>query len=65
MIWLETREDQILCFSWGHRTTLAVRGVLPCPVRQLIGVCSLHCSPLEMLTRLFSASFDVLIGAIR
>lgn len=34
-------------------------------VRPLITVCILHCSPLEMLTRLSSTPFDVLISAIR
>lgn len=37
----------------------------PRPLRQLITVCTLRCFPLEMLTRLFSVCFDVLIGAIR
>lgn len=35
------------------------------PLGQLMAVCTLRCSPLEMLTWLFSVSFDVLIGAIR
>lgn len=54
---------------WGprnaRRTAAAGLGLGSWPLGQLMAVCTLRCSPLEMLTWLFSVSFDVLIGAIR